>query len=80
MAAKAPREIIEGLQSQCARVVSDTYADGREAVLAQRYDFLADLETWSGVLVDRPEHALFEVAQREYIISMLSLAQGVDCR
>lgn len=77
MAAKAPREIIEGLHVQCAGVVSQTYADGREAILAQRYDFLADLETWSSVLLDRPENALFEVAQREYIVSMLSLAQGL---
>lgn len=71
------RGVLETLSASCVSVVQQSFADGGEAALAARYVFVSELDAWSTALSARPEHALFEVAHREYLLSMVSLSQGM---
>lgn len=71
------RGVMEKLNASCSTVLRETFAEAGEAALAERYVFVAELDAWSTALVGRPEHALFEIAHREYLVSMLSLSQGM---
>jgi hypothetical protein len=71
-----PRAALERLHAACNRAVVSSFEDGREKRLSQHYAFVSEMEAWSAALHGRPEQALSEVAQREHLLSMLSLIQG----
>ena len=77
MKAESVRGVIDNLHENCGTVLNQTLAGAGEVALANRYLFVAELDAWATALAGRPEGALFEIAQREYLVSMLSLSQGM---
>ena len=71
------RGAIERLHASCGQALDETFAGLGQAALAERYVFVSELDAWSTALAGRPEYALFEIAHREYLLSILSLTQGM---
>lgn len=70
------RAAIQKLHDACATALALSFEGLREGQMGARFAFESELQTWSTVLKDRSELALYEVAQREYLVAMLNLAQG----
>lgn len=70
------RAAIQKLHDACAAALALSFEGPREGQMGARFAFGSELQTWSTVLRGRPERALYDVAQREYLVAMLNLAQG----
>lgn len=70
------RAAIQKLHDACSAALALSFEGLREGQIGARFAFGSELQTWSVVLKDRPERALYDVAHREYLVAILNLAQG----
>jgi hypothetical protein len=64
------------LHATCSQTLENSFGDAAGSAMAQSYLFANDLQAWTQYLADRPENALFRLAEQEYVAALLSLVCG----
>jgi hypothetical protein len=70
------KEYLEGLHKRCGDTLSRSLDERYSAQTGQSFALASDFDRWSDVLSGRAENTLFSRAAHEYLLSILSTAQG----
>lgn len=64
------------LHTTCSETLEKSFEGDAGQKMSLSYMFVSDLQTWTQLLVNKPESKLYQVAEQEYMTALLSLTHG----